>query len=60
MRNIADEKNSGAGVKNFDRTFDGIEARYVKVFAKNVGLCPDWHVAAGNKAWLFVDEISIK
>lgn len=37
-----------------------IQARYIKVYAKNVGKCPDWHVGAGEKAWLFVDEITIK
>ncbi|MBI4428488.1 MAG: glycoside hydrolase family 92 protein, partial [Ignavibacteriales bacterium] len=35
-------------------------ARFVKVNAKNIGLCPPWHKGAGKKAWLFVDEISIK
>jgi len=60
IKNNPEEKNSGPGVKDFDKALDGIEARYVKVFAKNVGVCPEWHVASGNKAWLFVNEISIK
>lgn len=60
IKNPADEKNSAGGVKDFDATFNGTEVRYVKILAKNVGVCPSWHVAAGNKAWLFVDEISIK
>jgi predicted alpha-1,2-mannosidase len=60
IKNIADEKNSDSGVKDFEKILDGVEARYIKVYAKNVGVCPQWHVAAGNKAWLFVDEISIK
>jgi hypothetical protein len=34
-------------------------ARYVRVKAKNVGLCPDWHPGSGGKAWLFADEIQI-
>jgi len=34
-------------------------ARYVKVLAKNIGLCPSWHRGAGDKAWLFADEIII-
>jgi len=36
-----------------------VQARYVKVVAKNQGICPDWHPGAGNKCWIFVDEISI-
>ena len=35
-------------------------ARFVKMEAKNLGVCPEWHDAAGSKAWLFVDEFSIK
>ena len=35
-------------------------ARYVKVHAKNVGTCPDWHHGAGGKAWIFADEIVIQ
>ena len=35
-------------------------ARYVKVFAKNLGVCPPWHWGAGGKAWIFADEIIIK
>lgn len=35
-------------------------ARYVRLHAKNMGVCPDWHDAAGNKSWLFIDEISVK
>ncbi len=59
-QNIPNEKNSDAGINDFEKKLQGIEARYVKVFAKNVGVCPPWHVAAGGKAWLFIDEISIK
>jgi arylsulfatase len=36
------------------------EARYIKVFAKGVNTCPEWHIGRGEKAWLFVDEIVIE
>lgn len=35
-------------------------ARYVKVIAKNIKVCPKEHPGAGERAWLFIDEISIK
>jgi len=35
-------------------------ARYVRVRARNRGLLPDWHPAAGEYAWLFVDEIVVE
>jgi len=35
----------------------GLDARYVRIRATNLGVCPDWHKGAGSKAWVFVDEI---
>ena len=37
-----------------------LQARYVRVVATTIGLCPDWHVGAGEKAWIFCDEIIIE
>ncbi len=34
--------------------------RFIKIFAENRELCPDWHHGAGGKAWIFADEIVIK
>jgi len=34
--------------------------RYIRVRAKSIGACPSWHAGAGEKAWLFVDEIVIE
>ncbi len=35
-------------------------ARYVKMAAKTLGTCPDWHVGAGQKCWIFCDELVIE
>jgi predicted alpha-1,2-mannosidase len=48
------------GIKEYEAKLDGVETRYIKVIARNVGICPEWHVGAGGKAWLFVDEIAIQ
>ena len=34
--------------------------RFIKVTALNQGDCPKWHQGAGNKCWLFVDEIVVE
>lgn len=39
---------------------DEIQARFVRMKARNMGVCPEWHDAAGSKAWLFIDEFSVK
>lgn len=58
--NVINEKNTEAGIKNFTKELDNMEVRYIKVIAENVGVCPPWHLGAGGKAWIFIDEISIK
>lgn len=35
-------------------------ARYIKVFAKNIGAIPDWHDGAGGQGFIFVDEIFVQ
>jgi len=35
-------------------------ARYIKVKAKNLAVCPPWHPGAGGKAWIFADELIIE
>ena len=35
-------------------------ARYVRLQARGIGLCPAGHAGAGGKAWLFIDEIVVE
>lgn len=37
-----------------------IDAKYLKIFAKNHGKLPSWHEAAGAESWLFIDEIIVE
>ncbi|MFC0773224.1 glycoside hydrolase family 20 protein [Terrimonas alba] len=55
--------------ENFEKTtgsngvikvaFSPISTRYIKVVVKNLGKIPDDKPGAGNKPWLFVDEIEV-
>jgi len=36
------------------------ESQYLKIIVHNTGICPIGNAGAGNKAWLFVDEIIIE
>ncbi len=40
--------------------FETVNAKYVKVIAKNYGHLPGWHTSAGEDSWLFVDEIIVE
>ena len=57
-----DEKltHSGELIYDYSMSFPSQKVRYVKVFAKNMGICPEWHAGFGGKAWIFADEILIK
>jgi predicted alpha-1,2-mannosidase len=59
--NDVDEKQYGGIIKKFViNLIPFLKVRYVKVIAKNRGVCPNWHVGAGNKSWIFADEIVVK
>lgn len=41
-------------------SFERQKIRFVKVVAKNTGVCPAWHGGAGGAAWVFMDELVIE
>jgi hypothetical protein len=53
------DNKEGSFHKDYILSIKNIRARYIKIKAKNYGLCPDWHLGAGGKTWIFVDEIII-
>jgi len=58
--NDVPEQKPGSIVKEFSSKPDSVRCRYVKVVAKNRGICPAWHIGTGQKAWIFADEITIR
>ena len=50
----------GSFVNDYTLKLTNTKAQYIKFKAKNYGICPDWHLGAGGKTWLFVDELIIK
>ncbi|MDP1622229.1 MAG: GH92 family glycosyl hydrolase [Bacteroidales bacterium] len=60
LTNDVNEHHAGAITKEFTVSLKNEKARYVKVQAKNRGVCPPWHPGAGGKAWVFADEITIE
>ncbi len=58
--NDVDPKAEGAIIKDFTINTKGVKVKYIRVVAPNRGVCPEWHPGAGNKAWIFADEITIE
>ncbi len=55
--NDVDEHVTEPVLKTFYSKKLNSAVRYVKIVAENRGICPEWHRGAGEKAWLFADEI---
>lgn len=47
-------------VKRIAFTIPKITSKYFKIKVKSVETCPSWHSAAGQPAWLFIDEITFR
>jgi predicted alpha-1,2-mannosidase len=60
LKNETDERAAEPVVHEFTANLKGQKVRYIKVYARNRGKCPEWHLGAGGKAWLFADEIVIE
>lgn len=59
QRNDISLKQKGPAIKPYSQIFPDTPARYIKVRAKNVGICPAWHEGKGDPCWLFADEIVV-
>ncbi|MDC0858319.1 family 20 glycosylhydrolase [Flavobacteriaceae bacterium] len=40
--------------------FDAVNTKYIKILAPNYGVIPEGKQGAGNKAWIFIDEIIVE
>jgi hexosaminidase len=55
-----DDKPPAPYVRNVVADFGPLQARYVRVRATNYGPLPAWHPGAGNRPWLFVDQVVVE
>ena len=59
-KNQLAEDDKRQGIIPISLSLKGRNARYIRMTAKNRGVCPPWHDASGEPAWLFCDEIVIR
>ena len=59
LTDVFEETKNGTGKGKMTMAFNASFARYVKVVVTNWGKIPEGNPGAGNKAWLFVDEIEV-
>lgn len=47
-------------IKEFAFNGEPRQAQYVRVLGKSIIECPSWHAGAGDKAWIFADEVIVR
>jgi hexosaminidase len=57
--NTASPKEEQAFIQPFTQPFPSTKARFLRVTAKNYGVCPAWHEGAGQPSWIMIDEIAV-
>jgi len=60
IKNEESYKSKEESMQVFKVELENGNRNYVKIMAKNIGTCPDWHKGAGGKAWIFADEIIVE
>ncbi|NQV42244.1 MAG: family 20 glycosylhydrolase [Candidatus Marinimicrobia bacterium] len=58
--NEVSDKSEEVTINRLTADFPTQSTRYIRVLAKNHGVCPDWHPAAGAKSWIFCDEVMVR
>ena len=59
VKNIISPNEKNPVIKDFSLNFPAQKARYIRVTAKNLGVCPKGHPGEGKAAWVFADEIMV-
>lgn len=57
--NTTDPMQTGGIIRDFSIDVNR-EIKYVKIFAENLGTCPEWHKGYPNPCWIFADEIWVE
>ena len=52
-----DPKDETRRILEFSQPMN-VDARYVRVAARNFGLLPEWHLGAGGQSYVFIDEVT--
>jgi hexosaminidase len=60
VKNMISPDEKSAIIKDFTVNFPEQKARYIRVTAQNIGVCPKGHPGEGKPAWIFADEIVVQ
>ncbi|MBE0637674.1 MAG: family 20 glycosylhydrolase [Bacteroidales bacterium] len=55
-----DSESNGKYIQDYGTSEAATDVRYLRITAKNFGVCPPGHSGEGKPAWLFVSEIVVR
>ena len=55
-----DEHDFEKIIETFSATVENNQFQFIRITTQSFIQCPEWHLGAGGKAWIFADEIIIK
>jgi len=58
--NEVSNKTEDVSINRLTADFPTETTRYIRILAKNRGVCPDWHPGSGEKSWIFCDEVVVR
>ncbi|MEC9049730.1 MAG: hypothetical protein VYD66_02940, partial [Candidatus Neomarinimicrobiota bacterium] len=59
-RKKTDEYDYENIIESFSTKVKQIPFQFIRITTESFIQCPDWHLGAGGKAWVFADEIVIR
>ena len=60
VENEVSDNSEDVSINRLTADFPTETTRYIRVLAKNRGVCPEWHPGAGEKSWIFCDEVMVR
>jgi len=60
VSNEVSEKDEDVSINRLTADFPTEATRFIRIVAKNRGVCPEWHPGSGEKSWIFCDEVVVR
>ena len=57
---VPDEHNYEKIIETFSTTIENNQFQFIRITTQSFIECPQWHLGAGGKAWIFADEIIVE
>lgn len=60
LKSLLDKRDDAIKIVRVKADVSLQNVTHIRVKAKNIGVCPAWHIGAGGRTWLFIDEVVVE